>query len=341
MDMLELECPNCKELLELDIGFAGGVCRCSNCSVLMTVPENPASERAEKLIRPERPEGTSGEYGDQEALDPAEALADASAVDTGTYTTASGKSYQIDADTYIPTARKIKRPAVRATVVLVFVLVMAAIVSVCASALMILLHGAPEASWQPGSEKILADYDPSMNPFEIEMPNIVGLPIGKKSVVVVDTSSDGRVWLGVVKDMIQDGTDHQLTGMEFQLVISSEGSASVFPPQPQPMIEIDRAGLRDFLAGFIAMGQPDLPKAIDVAMTSNPTQVILITGRQLDRGAIESITKVLELTPGTQFDMLLIDANVTPAVQDLVRRYNGRCEKVSAQMLRQWLNEIL
>ena len=341
MDMLELECPNCKELLELDVGFAGGVCRCSNCSILMTVPENPAAERAEKLVRPERPGGPDGGLAGDEALDPASALADASAIDAGMYTTASGKSYQIDEDTYIPTARKIKRPAVRATVALVFVLVMAAIVSVCASALMILLHGAPEQAWQPGSEKILADYDPAINPFEIDMPNIVGLPIGTKTVAVVDTASVGRVWLGVVKDMIEHGTDHELTGMQFQLVMSSDGTVPVFPPQPQPMIEIDRGGFKDFLTGFIALGQPDLPKAIDVAMTSNPKQVVLITGRPLDGDAVDAISKTLELTPGTQLDVMLIDAEATAAMNDLVRRYNGRCVNQSAQQLRQWLNETL
>lgn len=46
MPVIDLECPNCHESLELDAGFAGGVCRCANCGTLMTVPEN-AGEKAE------------------------------------------------------------------------------------------------------------------------------------------------------------------------------------------------------------------------------------------------------------------------------------------------------
>lgn len=59
MNEIELECPKCKTLLNLDAGFAGGVCRCSNCGTLMTVPADPSSEKAEEVVgrkrRPERP----------------------------------------------------------------------------------------------------------------------------------------------------------------------------------------------------------------------------------------------------------------------------------------------
>lgn len=55
MQTLELECPSCSELLELDVGFAGGVCRCSSCGTLMTVPDE-AGAGPEKLSRPDRPD---------------------------------------------------------------------------------------------------------------------------------------------------------------------------------------------------------------------------------------------------------------------------------------------
>lgn len=58
MDEIELECPKCTTWLSLDLGFAGGVCRCSNCGTLMTVPADPSSEKAEEVVgrrRPARP----------------------------------------------------------------------------------------------------------------------------------------------------------------------------------------------------------------------------------------------------------------------------------------------
>lgn len=63
MDQIELECPKCKTLLNLDSGFAGGVCRCSNCGTLMTVPSDPSNEKAEEVIgrrRPQRPGSPEG-----------------------------------------------------------------------------------------------------------------------------------------------------------------------------------------------------------------------------------------------------------------------------------------
>ena len=50
MQTLDIECPSCSEMLELDAGFAGGVCRCSNCGTLMTVPSDAG--KAESLTRP-------------------------------------------------------------------------------------------------------------------------------------------------------------------------------------------------------------------------------------------------------------------------------------------------
>ena len=55
MDEIELECPKCSTWLKLDAGFAGGVCRCSNCGTLMTVPADPSNEKAEEVVGRRRP----------------------------------------------------------------------------------------------------------------------------------------------------------------------------------------------------------------------------------------------------------------------------------------------
>ena len=36
--MIRLECTNCKQTLEIDDAFAGGVCRCQYCGTIQTVP---------------------------------------------------------------------------------------------------------------------------------------------------------------------------------------------------------------------------------------------------------------------------------------------------------------
>ncbi len=82
---IELECPSCRSLLELDAGFAGGVCRCSTCGTMMTVPNDPQRESPERLRRPDRPEsakasataGSTPSRPDQPQQPPADAPVDA------------------------------------------------------------------------------------------------------------------------------------------------------------------------------------------------------------------------------------------------------------------------
>ena len=56
MGLLELECPHCDKLLELDAGFAGSVCRCSKCGTLMTVPAEASDVQVTKQPRALRPQ---------------------------------------------------------------------------------------------------------------------------------------------------------------------------------------------------------------------------------------------------------------------------------------------
>ena len=54
---LELTCPSCEQVLVLDAGFAGGVCRCSSCGTLMSVPHiAPPDSASPPKRRPDTPE---------------------------------------------------------------------------------------------------------------------------------------------------------------------------------------------------------------------------------------------------------------------------------------------
>src|SRR3954453_15196036 len=37
--MIQINCTNCKALLQIDDAFAGGVCRCRHCGTIQTVPK--------------------------------------------------------------------------------------------------------------------------------------------------------------------------------------------------------------------------------------------------------------------------------------------------------------
>ena len=38
--MIQINCTNCKALLQIDDAFAGGVCRCRHCGTIQTVPKH-------------------------------------------------------------------------------------------------------------------------------------------------------------------------------------------------------------------------------------------------------------------------------------------------------------
>lgn len=346
MDLLELECPNCLELLELDVGFAGGVCRCSNCSILMTVPENPEAERAEKLIRPDVPMGSSSFLEDQlPTPSPDEEPVDFTKPvefeepESQTYTTESGKQIQIDSDTVIPTAQKKKRPVVRATVVLVFVLLVGGIVGACLFALAVLVSEDDDAgAWQPDRE-VLTQYDQSANPFLISLPNVLGLPVTNKTAVVVDTSSSGRQWLGLVKDALLAGSDFDRPGMQIQIIYGTQSGAEAHPDQPSALSELDRSRLKSFLRGALAMGEADLAQAVKLAVGGSPSQIILITGRDLPDLKVADIRVQLEGQSAIRFDVIGVDITAATSLGDLTRDHSGQCVLLTTQRLTDWYNE--
>src|SRR5690606_20021588 len=141
---IELECPGCEVNLQLDAGFAGGVCRCFSCGTLMTVPADASGDRPERLIRPARP----GEAPAQRVKRPARPGRPARPAAPGSpppaeeavpepadegehevYTTESGRTVRISTRQRIPTATK--RRVARWMTYAVFGLVIAAIVGMC------------------------------------------------------------------------------------------------------------------------------------------------------------------------------------------------------------------
>jgi hypothetical protein len=60
MPEIELDCPSCQEHLTLDEAFADGVCRCSNCGTVMSVPSQARSQSTRPgapMLRPDLPAG--------------------------------------------------------------------------------------------------------------------------------------------------------------------------------------------------------------------------------------------------------------------------------------------
>jgi hypothetical protein len=68
MPNIAVVCPSCNESFKLDDAFAGQACRCAHCGTLMTVPDDPTSQKIE-AITDSSPEQAVGATGTAEKVD--------------------------------------------------------------------------------------------------------------------------------------------------------------------------------------------------------------------------------------------------------------------------------
>ncbi len=60
---LLMKCPSCGRRMELDVGFAGSVCRCNHCKALVTVPGELPSGGEKTVQRNDRPDAPAAMTG--------------------------------------------------------------------------------------------------------------------------------------------------------------------------------------------------------------------------------------------------------------------------------------
>ena len=363
MATLELECPGCGEVLELDAGFAGGVCRCSNCGTLMTVPTESGAG-AEKLERPERPdapggrpesptsataETTTAPAGDADAPAETEAkaeveaeLEDESAEQAGeaTFTTASGRTVHVDTHAHIPTAEKKQRPMVRAVTAGVIVVVMLVMVGLVGYATVTFLSGPAD---DDASEAATAQfgYDPSVNIYSLEKANVIGLPLRQRTAIIVDASGDSRRWLTLTQDALRVGLTGADSDAQVGLIYATEAEPSALTEEPQAISELTPKQVHDFQSQISAAGVAPLTPAIERALEWSPKHIVLITGRALDSEQVDSINALLDEQASGEsggaivLDVVLIDQR-SDALSSLAESHGGRLVQMTQSQLVRW-----
>lgn len=397
-ETMSLECPSCKLVLQIDTAFAGGVCRCSNCGTLMTVPRDPSKERAERLSRPDapaggkpaaassassaaasppggsgraarpdspRPDAPSGRQTpapadvppanqpaatDTPATKTAAPAAAAAEVETGVYVTESGKQIHITAQTRIPTA--VKRKALKIGIVGAFVIFMGTMIVLVFGAIMLMNSAKPSGDTRT-EEEIAQDvqrarggYDPAINPYLLEKPNVLGLPLqtaGGGVVVVLDTSSQGRRWIANAADAIIQGVaaeNRKDANLAVQVILAREGGNEVTPQARAVLDDASRAQMRDTLMAARPMGQAPLAPALSLAFQSKPRQVILITSQPMDSQRIESITQAKADAAGTQLDVIYL-GDEPGELASFVSQGQGQYIELPQSQLGSWFQQWL
>ena len=240
MKSIRLDCPECEEPLELDAGFAGGVCRCSNCGTLMTVPESPTRGKAERLRRPDEPgqaPRAAAKAGKRPAPPPA-----------GTYVTASGRQVEIGKSTKVPTASK-RIKAARYGTTAAFVVVMAVILGAAGYLGYRLIN--QTISDPPDTTPIERFvFTAGAAPTTLPASNVLGIPVGRETAVIVDASAGADDWREPMEAALVAGLMRPPLERRSVMVIYANGDAvSAWHNRPRPLDEADPTELKAFMAG--------------------------------------------------------------------------------------------
>jgi len=305
MQTLDIECPSCGEMLELDAGFAGGVCRCSNCGTLMTVP-NDAS-KAETLSRPSssasvgagglssmgtpdpgpRPRSSS-KRGKSKKGKAKKGKRISTTIEAGEYRTASGKVVRFDETTRVPMAEG-KRKQIRAVTTIVFFSVVLAVVALAVVGIIAMMGGPGGPGGGPGGAAV---FDPAKNPYELEFANVAGLPISGDVVLVVEASEYSGEWMSQAKDIIQDGLTKPGKDVTVSFVASTDAKPRAFARSPIGLKSIDSPKLGKWFDELPAKGEADVTAGIKAALQGTPGTLILVIG-YADTSDVEAWEKLV------------------------------------------------
>ncbi|MEM1446358.1 MAG: hypothetical protein AAGF84_09900 [Planctomycetota bacterium] len=343
---IDLNCPGCSALLELDRGFAGGVCRCSTCGTLMTVPKL-SSEKPETLVRAERPGEKPGTPSRPSRPQRPEAPPKKTSLtrnarptsvpreetpavpeveEEHVYRTASGREVRVD-ESRVPMAES-KRRAIRAATVAVFVAVVGGVLALCGLATYMLVT-------QPTAEEIAAanyvetfSYDELANPYAIEAPNLLGLPLANRVALVLDPSGMSSETWATVRGALLDGVGRDQRNVFLTVVVLDAEGVSM--PLNQAPLSPDRpAELASVLEAIDpAEVTAALGDGVDSALRVEPEVLIVATGRSLKSDEASAIEASIP-EEGVRFDALLIDAD-SFALEDAARRTNGHYATLDA-----------
>lgn len=351
MAMLEMNCPACDERLELDAGFAGGVCRCSSCGKLMTVPYAPADRPAHQArpaapganVASSRPEAPAADAeADPGAAEPELVIEPIAGDDdeeppTDTaqraLTTQSGRTLQVENVAAIPTARR-KRPVVRAVTAGSVIGVVAVLIGLIGYGMYSVV--APDPAEDP--ERVVVDhfgYDPQQNIFELDSPNVLGLPFEAITAVIVDASGAGRDWLPLVQDAVRVGISDRSGAVRVGLIYATEPEPRSLADEPESLNELTAERVHRFQEQISARGVAPLEPALSAALQWQPRKVILVIGREFEHGPGDEIESALAEHGDVQLDIVAMNMP-SSAADALAEAHGGRAVRLSAGQLRRW-----
>ncbi len=298
--MIELTCPGCGEELEIDDGFRGGVCRCSECGRIIQVPQDPAPEteaesdpEVEEWSEPDpppaqvsKPEARTSRADEkesarfdrqrarrQEAGAPQEALASARPA-------GRKKGSNLSAE---------EKKRIHRKVMLSFWGIVVLIIVVAGAGLWFLTEYQKDSKLTAPVAPVAAVVP---NPFLVKTPGFFGVEVKESVVLVIDSSAPITKMFSAVKQGILAG-HRSLSGQSFMVVFMAEEGAVKVPETLTAASQVKTADLVQKLEPIAAEGVPAAQAAIDAAVKSKPKQIIIVAKEIGDDDTLAAIRRSL------------------------------------------------
>jgi hypothetical protein len=290
--MIRITCTSCKNALEIDDAFAGGVCRCQRCGTIQTVPakgataKTAAAGKASKTLFENK--ARSAGIGGGSGLDD---LADVVASSSGLSDT---RLHKKPAPAPPPQGNNLLLLLGGAAgVILVLVIIVLVLVFRGSNAKV----SNPEAN--PGAAPESAVINPSPNPTAaapIAGPNFCGTPIDQDVIIyLIDNGSSSDEVLDSMKSAVFKSIDSLGSDRRFQILFWNPDTKT-YPTGKQTAfavrdnIEVARKKLDDVMAA----GSTDPLNALKIAVADNPGAIILVTAKagDLDDSLVDQVMAI-------------------------------------------------
>jgi len=363
---IELECPGCGELLELDAGFAGGVCRCYSCGTLMTVPSDSSKGQAERVARPDRPDApgrsttappvpspriapSPGAAVPSTPVSPAASVPSPSvtsptkplrgpapatpagpvpATEPETFVTASGRVIRLHGTSDVPIAQRKKKVRFATTTIFFMALGGLLLLGIIIATMIMRQQGNSNVSARLG-------YDPEVNYLLATQPGFLGRTWAKSNVITVDLVGTSKAWWSILRRNLPGTMQRAADGTTFQLIVATDAGPKFFPNQPTPFKMESLPQLTSFMESVASPGLPDLSKAVAAALRAAPERITLISSRTMDGQLVEALTQLFEAHPQIKLDVILIDREASE-LQVLAHKHQGRYLSLPLTQLVLW-----
>lgn len=291
--MIELTCANCRNTLEVDDAFAGGVCRCQYCGTIQTVPKK-TSRSAGGTIRQ-----TGVESGEPKALYQVKSRAGVSSVPSGLEELAevvhsSGLSSGLmNRDTRtITTATPAQQKASQRTTLIAFILGFSVVAVLCLIAVIIVFSRSPDPS-SSASESVISRLPQKPVFYSTELSS-------EKVSYVIDRGDATAVYFPAIKKLLVQSVSSLGPERRFSVCLWNNGTEDVYPLSGgMTYAAEDEVKKLSRWLDEVSLGRATtVESALQQAIRQNPGEIVLVTAKS-DQLVLSSFaTDVLNVAKG-------------------------------------------